>query len=158
MAMPIVHRYNRTQETLSNYECRDKQIIQSPMCSLLSISEGGSGLYIAWPQSSALDRTPVHSSWQHPLLWEFSSCLSGQVTWGYSLNTARLLQSLKHPSMQAVRRQCGAQIYKSTFETVVDSYYWYLKTLHTIFPFCFCCWHFCQHVFMDAPLYQMEIF
>lgn len=140
--MPIAHHYSHAQETLSNYEGRDKQIIQCPKCSLVSISEGGSGRYITWPQSSALDidiSTPVYHSQQHRLLWVFafaegfSVCLFGQVTWGYSLNIARLFQSLKHPSIQAIRRCCFSNPQKHlTFKTVGRSYYWYINSLRLV--------------------------
>ena len=91
---------------LSNYDGRDKQIIQSPLPGIHLRGGGGSGL------------CPLRSV-QRRLLGEqavcladgFDSCLFGQVTWGYSLNTARMLLSLKPPRIQGVRRHCSLHLH-----------------------------------------------
>lgn len=44
--MPIAHHYNPAQETLCNYEGRDKQKIHCPMCRLVAISEEGGGVQV----------------------------------------------------------------------------------------------------------------
>lgn len=93
LSVPFFHHYTRDQETLSNYEHRDKQIIWCPMCSLASISQGG-GVRPSHSLTSVLCSCSCSIS-------STGTCgiclcrLIGQVTWGYSLQHCKVVADLK---------------------------------------------------------------